>query len=122
MNQTQIALPVHVRSDEIARKKSLGDSIALCAELAGFTLDKELSQEMAVDKGQFARWLNGTEGIVWPKFQKLMDACGNDAPLLWMAHQRGYDLGSMRKRETELQRENRELREQVDALKRVLRA
>jgi hypothetical protein len=51
-----------------------------------------------------------------------MDACGNDAPLLWMAHQRGYDLGTMRKRETELQRENRELREQVDALKRVLRA
>lgn len=121
MNQSQIALPVDIRVEEIARKKTLGDSIALCAELAGFTLDKELSQEMGVDKGQFARWLNGTEGIVWPKFLKLMDACGNDAPLLWMAHQRGYDLASMRKRETELQRENRELREQVEALTRVLR-
>ncbi len=118
----QVALPVDVRPEEVARERTLGGAIDLCAKLAGFTLDKELSQEMSVDKGQFARWLNGTEGIVWPKFQKLMDACGNDAPLLWMAHQRGYDLGTMRKRETELQRENRELREQVDALKRVLRA
>ncbi|MES2148619.1 MAG: hypothetical protein V4508_02390 [Pseudomonadota bacterium] len=122
MSNTQIALPVDVRADEIARKKSLGDSIALCAELAGFTLDKELTHQLAVDKGQFARWLNGTEGIVWPKFAKLMDACGNDAPLLWMVHQRGYDLSAMRKRETELQRENRQLREQVEALTKVLRS
>lgn len=44
----------------------------------------------------------------------------NDAPLLWMAHQRGYGLESMRQRETETQRENRLLRAEVDALRRVL--
>lgn len=41
--------------------------------------------------------------------------CGNDAPLLWMLHVRGYDLGSVRKVETELQRENRMLREKLAA-------
>lgn len=116
----QIALPVEIRPEEVARKHSLGASIELCAELAGFSLDKELQQGLGVDKAQFSRWLGGTEGIVWGKFTRLMDICGNDAPLLWMAHQRGYDLGSLRKRESETEQQNRMLREENAALRRVL--
>lgn len=122
MNNTQIAFPTEVRPEEIMRERTLGGALELCAKVAGHTLDKTLSGALGVDKAQFSRWQSGSEGIVWPKFQSLMDYCGNDAPILWMAHQRGYDLNSMHKRETELQRENRELREQVEALKRVLRA
>jgi plasmid maintenance system antidote protein VapI len=122
MNDTQIALPVDVRPDEVARERSLGGAIGLCLKVAGFDMDKQLLDTLKVDKAQFSRWQSGTEGILWEKFARLMDTCGNDAPLLWMAHQRGYDLASMRKRETELQRENRLLREQVEALTRVLRA
>ena len=51
---------------------------------------------------------------------KLMDVCGNDAPLLWMLHQRGYDLYSLRKLESETQKQNRLLREENSALRRVL--
>ena len=76
----QVALPVDIRPEEVARKHSLGGALELCAELAGFSLDKELQQALGVDKAQFSRWTAGTEGIVWPKFSKLMDACGNDAP------------------------------------------
>ena len=32
----QVALPVDVSPEEVARKASLGDAIDLCAELAGF--------------------------------------------------------------------------------------
>lgn len=84
MNQSQIAIPIEVRPDEIARKQTLGAAIEFCAELAGHSLDKMLQTELCVDKAQFSRWQSGTEGIVWPKFERLMDACGNDAPLLWM--------------------------------------
>ena len=49
-----------------------------------------------------------------------MDVCGNDAPLLWMLHQRGYDLGSVRKRESEIEKQNRQLREENAAMRRVL--
>lgn len=123
MNQpTQISLPVHVTEAEVAREKTLGAAIELCAKVAGFEMDKQLQGELGVDKGQFSRWQNGTEGIVWPKFSRLMDLCGNDAPLLWMLYQRGYDLGSLRKRETETERENRLLREENAALRRVLQA
>ncbi len=121
MEQRTLTLEnIDVRPDEVARKQSLGAAIDLCAELAGFALDKQLSDTLKVDKGQFSRWQSGQEGIKWDKFAALMDVCGNDAPLMWMLHQRGYDLHSLRRRETETEKENRMLREEVAALRRVL--
>lgn len=117
---TQISLPVRVRPDEIAREKSLGDAIGLCVKLGGFACDKTLQIDLGVDKSQFSRWQSGAEGIVWPKFERLMDRCGNDAPVLWMLHQRGYELGNLHKRESEVERQNRSLREENAALRRVL--
>jgi plasmid maintenance system antidote protein VapI len=117
---TQVSLPVTVRPDEVARKQSLGAAIELCAELAGFGLDKELQTRLGVDKAQFSRWHSGSEGVCWPKFTKLMDICGNDAPLLWMLQQRGYDLHSVRKLESETEKENRQLREENAAMRRIL--
>lgn len=116
----QISLPTAVRPEEVMRKQSLGAAIELCAELGGYALDKTLQQELGVDKAQFSRWLSGTEGVQWCKFQALMDRCGNDAPVLWMVHQRGYDLNSLHRRESELERENRMLREERTALRRLL--
>lgn len=112
---TQISIPTTPRPEEVARKQSLGAAIELCAELAGFELDKTLQQELGVDKAQFSRWQSGAEGIIWPKFSRLMDVCGNDAPVLWMLHQRGYDLHSLRRLESETERELRLAREQLDA-------
>jgi hypothetical protein len=116
----QLALPVSVTPEEIARKKSLGAALELCADLAGFDKDKQLQTSLGVDKATFSRWQAGTEGIKWDKFAALMDACGNDAPLLWMLHARGYDLHSIRRVETALERENRQLREQLSAARLLL--
>lgn len=116
----QVAIPNEVRPEEVCREKTLGGAIELCAKVAGYSLDKELQQSLGVDKAQFSRWLSGTEGVVWPKFSALMDACGNDAPLHWMLHQRGYDLGSLRKLESEIEKQNRLLREENAALRRVM--
>jgi hypothetical protein len=116
----QVAIPADVRPEEVARKKTLGGAIELCAEAAGFSLDKELQLALGVDKAQFSRWMSGQEGIVWPKLDKLMDHCGNDAPILWMLHARGYDLHSLRKLESETEKQNRLLREEVAALRRVM--
>ncbi|RKP56383.1 hypothetical protein D7S86_08275 [Pararobbsia silviterrae] len=102
------------------RKKTLGAALELCAEIGGYAFDKSLQTDLNVDKGQFSRWQNGSEGVIWPKFVRLMDFCGNDAPLLWMIHDRGYDLNTLRRRETETERENRLLREENAALRRAL--
>jgi len=116
----QLSFPPDVRPAEVARKQSLGGAIELCAELGGYALDKALQQELGVDKAQFSRWQAGTEGVLWPKFQALMDTCGNDVPVLWMLHQRGWDLNSLRKRESETERALREARDEIAALRRVI--
>lgn len=116
----QLSLPVPLNPDEVTRKKSLGAAIELCANAGGYDLDKTLQMELGVDKAQFSRWQSGAEGIVWPKLTKLMDKCGNDAPVLWMLFDRGYDLHSIRRQETAVERENRRLREENAALRRVL--
>lgn len=118
MNQATLTLEKRdVRPDEIVRKQSLGAAIDLCAELADFELDKQLSDALGVDKGQLSRWQSGQEGIKWDKFIRLMDVCGNDAPLLWMIHQRGYDLHSLRRRETETEQRLREAEDEIRKLK-----
>jgi hypothetical protein len=116
----QLAIPVTVRPEEVAREKTLGGAIELCAKVGGFELDKQLQTALGVDKAQFSRWQSGEEGIKWPKLAALMDHCGNNAPVLWMAHVRGFDLHAMRMQETETERVNRLLREENAALRRVL--
>lgn len=116
----QVALPVEVSPAEVMRKPSLGAALDLCLELGGFE-PKQVQHALKLDKAQFSRWQSGQEGVSWPKLVLVMDHCGNDAPLLWMNHARGYDLAAMRKVESELERENRVLRTQVEALTQVLR-
>jgi hypothetical protein len=122
MNQSSI--PVEVSHNEVSREKTLGGAIGLCIKAAGYepkqVLDGVRVDGRPLDKAQWSRWESGAEGVVWPKFRALMDFCGNDAPLLWMLHDRQYDLGSVRKLESETERENRTLREENAALRRVL--
>ena len=106
-----------IRADEIARKSSLGKAIEFCIELSEFDADKQLQDRLKVDKAQFSRWVSGQEGIKWEKISDLMDLCGNDAPLLWMLHDRGYDVNSLRRKETETEKQLREAREEIQRMK-----
>lgn len=115
----QLGFPVDVPLDELGRKTTLGKSIELCAELAGCE-PKQLQSDLRFDKGQWSRWTTGQEGIVWPRLESLIDRCGNDAPVLWQMQQRGWDLTSLRRRETEIERQLREAREENAALRRLL--
>lgn len=115
----QVAIPVEVNPSEVARKASLGGAIELCLELAGLE-PKQLQADLKLDKAQFSRWSSGQEGVVWPRLCAVMDRCGNDAPLLWMNHARGWDLHSMRRVESETERRLRLVMEENAALRRVL--
>ena len=115
----QLAIPVDIEPREIARKPSLAAAIELCAEVGGKE-PKRVQMDLRFDKGQWSRWTSGCEGVVWPRLAALMDYCGNDAPVLWQLHQRGYDLHSLRRLETETERRCRLLEEENAALRRVL--
>jgi hypothetical protein len=113
----QLGFPSEVTPQEIAREKSLGGAIGLCAKAAGLE-PKQVQDGLKTDKAQFSRWTDDKEGIVWAKFAALMDLCGNDAPLLWMLDQRGFDLTSLRKRETETEKKLRLAEERIQQLER----
>lgn len=100
---SQLGIPVEVTAQEVGRESSLGGAISLCAKAAGLT-PKEVQDALRADRAQFSRWTDDKEGITWSKLTALMDVCGNDAPLFWMLQARGYDLASLRKRETETEK------------------
>ncbi len=129
---TQRAIPMRLpNADEISAKLSWSGAIELCAECAGFDLDKQASSLAGMDKARWSRIKAGQEGIKPDQLIGFMDTCGNDAPLLWLLSQRGYDLHSVRKCETEtekllrvardeLVRERNERRVLEDAMRRIV--
>ena len=52
------------------------------------------------------------------RLNAFMDICGNEAPLMWLLHSRGYDINSLRKVETETEKALRLQRERNAALER----
>jgi len=113
---SQLGIPVEVTPQEVARENTLGGAISLCAKAAGLA-PKEVQDALKADRAQFSRWTDDKEGITWSKLSALMDLCGNDAPLFWMLQARGYDLHSLRKKETETEKALRLAREENEALR-----
>ena len=109
-----------VRVDDIARQPTLSGALALSAAAGGLDLEKEVHIPLGIDAGHWTRMRSGAAGIQWKQLAAICDLTGNDAPILWMLFQRGYDLHSLRKRESETERQLREAREENAALRRVL--
>lgn len=108
-------LQVPVNPDEVARKLSWASAIEYCAELQGYSLDKQASSEIGMDKARWSRIKSGQEGIKPEQLEAFMDACGNDAPLLWLLHRRGWDLHSLRRQETTTEKQLRQANERAEA-------
>ena len=111
----QLGFPSEITPQEVEREGSLGGAISLCAKAAHMT-PKEVQDALKADRAQFSRWTDDKEGITWAKLAALMDLCGNDAPLFWMLNARGYDLHSLRRQETETERELRKTRDRLAAV------
>lgn len=99
---------------------SFGMSLVTCATAAGLEFDKEVSIPLGFDKGQLSRWQSNGEGVREERLLRLQQWCGNWIPMLYLAERCGFDGGSMRRRMTELERENRRLRELLAAARTLL--
>lgn len=97
----------------IARQPSMTKALQLCQTLSGLD-DKAFVGPGGVVKDQ-AQWsrIMGSGQHYFPQDQlnRFMDQAANEAPMLWLLHSRGYDLTSLRKMETETERELRIERE-----------
>lgn len=80
--------------------------------------DKALAVEIGVDNATFSRAQSGQARLSEEQIDRLMDASGSEAWLAFWLVRRGYDPASLRRIESDVERENRELRERLDTLER----
>lgn len=106
----------------IAKQPTMGRALQLCQTLSGLD-DAQFYGPNGIVKDQ-AQWsrVMGPSGHHFPhdKLNLFMDLAGNEVPMLWLLHSRGYDLESLRKTQTETERQLSLVLAENDALRRVL--
>lgn len=75
----------------INQQKTLCGAVALCVQLSGLE-EKELYMSLGIDAGHWTRIMRGDAHFPLHKLCNLMDLCGNEVPLFWLANARGYGL------------------------------
>jgi hypothetical protein len=75
--------------------------------------DKSLAIETGIDPAVLSKAKSGQARLSEKDMDALMDACGSEAWLYFWLLKRGYDPRQLHRFETELERENRLLRERV---------
>lgn len=104
--------PVPVDFDSLESIQTLAHAVSKCAEIAG-AQDKVVALDTQIDAPTWARIKSGEAGVRGDFLERLMDAYGNDLPLFWLALRRGYDPRSLRRLESDVEAENRQLKEQL---------
>jgi len=103
----------------IARQPSMTKALQLCQTLSGLDDKAFLGPGGVVKDGaQWSRIMgSGQHNFPQDSLNTFMDKAGNEAPLLWLLHSRGYDITSLRKLETETERDLRLAREEIARLR-----
>jgi hypothetical protein len=97
----------------IRKQPTLLSAVKLCISMGGLEADKEVYVPLGIDPGHWTRIMRGEAHFPIDRLPDLMDLCGNEAPLMWLLDNRGYDLHSLRRKESETERELRLAREEI---------
>lgn len=116
MNRVDLGT-IEVDQEVVFSRPSLSAAIALCVQVSGLE-EKEVYLSLEIDAGHWTRIMKGDAHFPVNKLNNLMDLCGNEAPLMWLANSRGYGLVVL-KTEAERRAEmaERALREERDKVR-----
>lgn len=78
--------------------------------------DKSVAIEIGIDAALLSKSQSGQARLSEVHMDALMDACGSEAWLHYWLLKRGYDPRSLRRIETDLEKENRGLRERLEKI------
>jgi hypothetical protein len=98
-------------SDWTSEGKALSEMIAKSG-----LQDKSLAIETGIDPAVLSKAKSGQARLSEKDMDALMDACGSEAWLYYWLLKRGYDPRQLHRFETDLERENRMLREKLTAV------
>lgn len=111
---------VTVDLNAVTRQASFNAAIVYCVGVSGLDR-KQVYSALGIDAATWSR-IESTQANFPPnKIEALMDICGNEAPLMWLVHARGYDWASVRERQSEMERKLTELEQENADLKRLFR-
>lgn len=103
---------------------TMTEAIRCCIRVARLT-DKQVYLEMGIDSGHWNRMMKNQAYFPQDKLIELMNICGNDIPLRWLAAQRGYELKLAQSSFEELLEKERQeknaLKLQLDAITEILK-
>lgn len=80
--------------------------------------DKAVAIEIGVDPAVLSKAASGQARLSEQHMDALMDACGSEAWLHFWMLKRGYDPRQLHRIESDLERENRQLREELERVQR----
>lgn len=86
-----VSRPSRVRDELLNSCESLLDAIHLCIQV-GRLPHYAVARKLGIDKGHFARMMQGQAHFPTNKMHQLMQICGNFAPLQWLAAQSGMQV------------------------------
>lgn len=93
------------------------EAAAVCSAIASSGLqEKSVALEIDLDPSTLAKVKQGTARPSEEQLDALMDCTGSEAWLFYWLLKRGYDPRSLRRIETDVERENRELRAQLERM------
>ena len=101
--------PQPVDESLVYRQSNLLGAVRLCVQVSGLD-EKQVYRELEIDAGHWARIMKGDGHFPISTLNRLMDLCGNEIPLMWLAHSRNYRLEPI---ETETQRQLRAERDKT---------
>ena len=117
MNQFQLNIKPDMQFIDyktIDAQASFTQSIVLCQTLSGLDDKQVVGKDGVVnDIAQWSRIRSGKHFFPQDRLNGFMDKCGNEAPLLWLARSRGYNLLEMESETERKLRIEREAREEV---------
>lgn len=117
LSQMPLPLRAVIPPDMVQQQQSLLDAILLCIQASGKEA-KSLYLDLSIDKGHWSRIMAGKAHFPIDELEDLMQLCGNDIPLQWLAWRRGMGLHLL---ESEQQRLMREKDEQIRELQQQLK-
>jgi hypothetical protein len=96
VEQPQLALcrkvdPTDIPLELVIKQPTMAGAIALCVQVSGLE-EKEVYLALGIDAGHWTRIMKGDAHFPINKLNDLMNLCGNESPLIWLTHSRGYGL------------------------------
>lgn len=116
--QPQLALSrrasrIEVPIELVMAQPTLAAAVVLCIQVSGLG-HTEICLALEIDAGHWTRMLKGDANLPLNKLCGLMDLCGNEAPLIWLAHARGKGLVLLK---SEAERQAEQARAEADTLR-----